>query len=501
MIGHLVARRILFGIMLALAAALVACSATPVMTPINTSLPPTSTVQADSIEVWLSLGDTSKKLSHEPELAFTEGLPTAGSLIDVNPLVRYQQFEGAGASMTESSAWLIMSVLDSTARQELMHNLFTRNGNGIGLSYLRLPMGASDFALMDYTYDDLPRGQNDPLLSSFSIDHDRAYIIPAMKMALELNPTLGIMGSPWSPPAWMKKDELLHGSSLLPDYFQAFANYHVRFVQAYAAEGIPIDSLTPQNEPMFATTNYPTMFMSAQDQQRFVRDYLGPAIKAAGLKTRLIIFDHNWDLVDYPLEVLADPAAAAFVDGVAFHCYGGDVSAQGQFYAKHPEKGIWFTECSGGAWSPNFGNNLSWQTRNLMIGNYRNWGKSTILWNLALDENGGPENHGCTNCRGVVTIDQATGNVTYNEEYYVLGHVTRFVDPGAYRIDSTEGNGLPNNVAFLNSDGSLVLVVQADSAATFNVTWNGKYFTYHLPAAGVVTFHWNASKQTSSMTN
>ncbi len=499
--GHLVARRILSGILLTLAAALAACNAKPVMTPTGTSLPPTSTVKPDSVDVWLTLGDKSKKLSHEPELTFAEGMPAAGSLIDVNPLVRYQQFEGAGASMTESSAWLIMSVLDSTARQEVIRNLFSRAGSGIGLSYLRLPMGASDFALRDYTYDDLPRGQSDPALSSFSIDHDRAFVIPALKMALEQNPKLGIMGSPWSAPAWMKKDGLLHGSSLLPEYFQAFANYHVRFVQAYAAEGIPIDSLTPQNEPMFATENYPTMFMSASDQQRFVRDYLGPAIKAAGLKTRLIIFDHNWDIVDYPLEVLADPAAAAYVDGVAFHCYGGNVSAQGQFHAKHPEKGIWFTECSGGAWAPNFGDNLSWQTRNLVIGNFRNWGKSTILWNLALDPIGGPLNGGCGNCRGVVTIDQATGSVTYNEEYYVLGQVTRFVDPGAYRIDSTEGNSLPNNVAFLNPDGSLVLIVQSDTATTFTITWNGKYFTYHLPSAGVVTFHWNASVQDSSITN
>lgn len=457
--------------------------------------PANPTLPANSIEAWLTLGDKSKLLNHEPGLTFTPGSPASGATIRLDARTLYQQFEGAGAAMTDSSAWLIMKKLDDPARQELMRNLFTRDVVGIGISYLRLPMGASDFALEDYTYDDMPPGKTDPALEKFSIEYDENYIIPSLKLAAQLNPQLGLMGSPWSPPAWMKKNGQLHGSSLLPEYFQAFADYHVRFIQAYAAEGLRIEAVTPQNEPMYATEGYPTMSMSARDQQTFVRDHLGPAIRQAGLDTKIIIFDHNWDLVDYPLTVLSDLQAAAFVDGVAFHCYGGDVSAQSRLHKAYPEKGVWFTECSGGGWATDFGDNLAWNLKNLVIGNFRNWGKSLLLWNLALDEFDGPQNGGCGDCRGVVTINQSTGKVTYNEEYYILGHVTKFVDRGAYRLESSSGSGVPDNVAFLNPDGSLALIVQSDSAADFNVAWDGKFFPYHLPAGGVVTFKWNANTQ------
>jgi len=476
---------------------LAACSAVPTLTDskaiMNTPIATRTDIPTpDQVEVWLTLGDASKKLSQEPSLTFVPAPTPDSPVIKIDSETRYQQFEGAGASLTESSAFLIMSILDSHTRDILMHNLFTRKGQGIGLSYLRQTMGASDFALSDYTYDDQPSGHSDPDLSDFSIDRDRKYVIPALRMALELNPQLHIMGSPWSPPAWMKKNAQLHGSELLPEYYQAFADYHVKFVQAYASEEIHIDAITIQNEPNYATSGYPSMFMPASAQQTFVRDYLGPAFKKAGLETRILIFDHNWDIVDYPIEVLSDPAAAAYVDGVAFHCYGGDVSAQAQFHERFPQVGIWFTECSGGQWAQGFGSNLSWMTRNLVIDNYRYWGKSTILWNLALDENAGPQNGGCNNCRGVVTINQNNGEITYNEEFYILGHVTKFVDPGAYRIDSGPSDyRLPRQVAFLNPDGSLVLIVQADSPVDFTVTWQGKTFSYQLPSAGVVTFKWN----------
>lgn len=471
-----------------------ACNVSPTMTPTSPS-PTLSTLPANAVETWLTLGNKTRLLSHEANQVFTPGSPASGNTITVDANTLYQQFEGAGAAMTDSSAWLIMNILSESARQELMSNLFTRDGSGIGISYLRLPMGASDFALQDYTYDDMPAGQTDQDLEHFSIDYEKTSVIPALKLATGLNPQLGLLGSPWSPPAWMKQNRQFHGSSLLPEFFQAFADYHVKFVQAYAQEGLTINAVTPQNEPMFATEGYPTMYMSPEDQQTFVRDYLGPAFQAAGLDTHIIIFDHNWDLVAYPLSVLSDPAAAEFVDGVAFHCYGGDVSAQSKVHNQFPDIGIWFTECSGGGWATNFGDNINWNIKNLVIGNFRNWGKSVMLWNLALDQNDGPTNGGCGNCRGVVTINQSSGEVTYNEEYYILGHLTKFVDPGAYRAESNSGNGVPNNVAFLNPDGSLVLIVQSDSPVDFNVAWNGQYFSYRLPGGGAVTFKWNANMQ------
>jgi glucosylceramidase len=204
-----------------------------------------------------------------------------------------------------------------------------------------------------------------------------------------------------------------------------------------------------------------------------------------------VIFDHNWDLADYPLEVLSDPATAAYVDGIAFHCYGGSVSAQSRVHEAHPDKGIWFTECSGGGWATRFADNLSWNVRNLVIGNFRNWGNSLMLWNLALDQADGPQNGGCGNCRGVVTVDQASGAVTYNEEYYVLGHVSRFVDPGAYRIESTEFSmGLAENVAFINPDGSIVLIAHSVIDTPVTITWQGKQFDYLLPGGALITFKW-----------
>lgn len=472
---------------------LTACSGVAMTEPTASPVPIQPT---ESIQAWMTLGNRQALLAQQPALRFSPGRPLEGAIIHVDSARLYQQFEGAGAALTESSAWLIMKVLDEAGRQALLRNLFTRQGEGIGLSYLRLPMGASDFALDDYTYNDLPPGRTDPSLQFFNIERDRQYVLPALKQALALNPNLRLMASPWSAPAWMKRCETLHGSSLRPEFFQAFAEYHVRFLQAYAAEGIVIDAITPQNEPLHASETYPTMYMSAQEQRIFVRDYLGPALRAAGLKTKILIFDHNWDLVEYALEVLADPQAAAYVDGVAFHCYGGDVSAQSRLHAAYPEKGIWFTECSGGEWATDFSANLKWNLENLVIGNFRHWGKSLLLWNLALDENHGPQNGGCTNCRGVVTIHRRTQEITYNEEYYVLGHLTRFVDPGAYRIESTPGgNGVPDNIAFLNPDGSLVLIVQADAATTFHVAWNGRFFTYQMPSSGVVTFKWQAGVQ------
>ncbi|MCB9134375.1 MAG: hypothetical protein H6636_03045 [Anaerolineales bacterium] len=477
--------------------ALTACSTsnpTRTMTeaPLPTSTEPAPISTGPAVEVWLTLGDQSKKLSHEADVTFQPGAGSENA-IRIDSSILYQQMEGFGAAMTDSSAWLLMKVLPDAKRQEVMNNLFTRAGDGIGISYVRIPMGASDFAHRDYSYDDRPKGETDPKLAHFSVNYDEAYIIPSLQQALSLNPELRFMGSPWSAPAWMKVNEQFHGTELLPEFYQAFADYHIRFVQAYAEHGLPIDALTPQNEPMYATSNYPTMSMSAAAQQTFVRDYLGPALKQAGLTTRILILDHNWDLWEYPMEILSDSAAAAFVDGVAFHCYGGDVKNQSIVHDAFPEKGIWFTECSGGEWATDFGGNMSWNMHNLVLGNFRNWGKGVILWNLALDENFGPQNGGCGDCRGVVKINQSTGQVTYNEEYYILGHVSKFVDPGAYRTESTYDPATqPDNIAFLNPDGSLVLIVQADRAGTFDVEWNGQHFSYTAPANATLTFKWHA---------
>jgi glucosylceramidase len=398
---------------------------------------------------------------------------------------------GFGAAMTDSAAWLITNRLGSSARDALMTRLFHPQ-RGIGLSYVRVPMGASDFALANYTYDDMPVGQTDPTLAHFSIEHDRAYILPLLRRARALNPQVGVMASPWSAPAWMKTSGSLFGGGLRPEFSSAYATYFAKFVQAYAQEGVRVDAVTLQNEPHHESTTYPSMRLDAGIAVAFARDYLVPALRGTGLSTKVLVWDHNWDEPEYPLAVLGDPATRAALAGTAFHCYAGDVAAQSRVHDAFPDKDIYFTECSGGGWATNFGANLRWNVSNLIIGATRNWAKTVLLWNLALDAGSGPQNGGCTNCRGVVTIKSAS-SVAYNVEYYALGHASKAVLPGARRIASPSYGGAIEDVAFRNPDGSKALVALNASSTTqsIRVRWNGQAFTYSLPAGAVATFLWS----------
>jgi len=400
--------------------------------------------------------------------------------------------EGFGAAMTESSAWLIWTKLPVAQRDALMRKLFDPV-DGIGLSYLRLPMGASDFALQSYTYDDMPPGQSDAALAHFSIDHDRETILPALQKARSINPALKIMATPWSAPAWMKTSGALNSGRLRPEAYEVYARYFVKFLQAYADAGISIDAVSPQNEPHHEPAGYPCMRMDANEEAAFIR-HLGPLLASAGMKTQILIWDHNWDEPAYPLAILADPAARRYVAGTAFHGYAGSVDAQSKVHDAYPEKGIYFTECSGGEWAPDFGGSLKWNAHTLLIGAVRNWAKTVLLWNLALDDKHGPQNGGCTNCRGVVTITPVSAGIEYNVEYYVLGHAAKFVPPGSMRIES---NTFPQqgleDVAFKNPDGSLTAIVLNGSDGKQSVTIRAldNAFATTLPAGALATFHWH----------
>jgi glucosylceramidase len=356
-------------------------------------------------------------------------------------------------------------------------------------------MGASDFsATGNYSYDDMAAGQADPSLNNFSIAHDSAYLIPLLQQALAVNPALKIVAVPWSPPAWMKTSGTMNGGNINTAYFPSLAQYFVKFVQNYQQHGIPIYAVLPQNEPLNSNTSYPTAYLAANDEATFIGANLGPAFSAAGLaNVKIIAFDHNWDNPSYPETVLANASASAYVAGSAFHCYAGDVGAQATVKNAYPNKDIWFTECSGTVGS-NFASDLAWDAENLLIGATRNWARSVSLWNLVLDQNSGPQNGGCTNCRALVTIDDSTSppTITNNVEYYALGHAAQFIVPGAYRIDSNSfGHGGIEDVAFQNPDGTLVLLVLNSGAnSSFTVRWKGQNFTYTLPAGAVATFRW-----------
>ncbi|MEO0530875.1 MAG: glycoside hydrolase family 30 beta sandwich domain-containing protein, partial [Planctomycetota bacterium] len=445
-----------------------------------------------AVDVWITSGDKSRLLSQQPDVVFEPGVGGSGTVISVNASQRFQTIEGYGAAMTNSSAWLIQNKLNAAQRDRMMQDLFAGE-DGIGLNYLRLAIGASDFTADGfYTYNDLPFGQTDPNQTNFSIDPDRAPILPSLDQVRGVNPDLLLMASPWSAPGWMKTSGSVIGGSLAPQFEASYSTYLRKFVEAYAAEGHPIDALTLQNEPLHEPNNYPGMTMSVQQQIDLVKNHVGPDFAAAGLDTKLLAYDHNWDEPQYPIDVLNDPDARQYLAGSAFHGYAGDVSAQSIVRNAHPDKGIYFTEITGGDFAPNFEDNLVFNARNLLIGNARNWGKTTLLWNLALDENNGPHLGGCTTCRGVVTIDSNTGDITHNEEFYSLGHASQFVRPGAVRIGSTSIGNLVETVAFENPDGSRAMIALNPTQSTQAIrAFDGqKHFRYEIPARSVATFTW-----------
>jgi len=447
------------------------------------------------ILVFQSSEDKHESLEAKPALTFHSERSNALTIV-VDDSVKYQEIDGFGASLTESSAWLLRHKLNDTQRRDALEMLFDRK-KGIGLSMLRQPMGASDFALSAYSYDDLPPGQTDQELAKFSVAHDRADILPVLKEILAVNQSLKVIGSPWSPPGWMKTSQSMIQGSLLPSAYDAFALYFVSYVREYQTAGVPIFAVTMQNEPLNVPNDYPGMGMTAGEQAAVLRDHLGPAFQKAGLQTKILVFDHNWDLIQFPVSVLNDRKAASYAAGIATHCYGGYVTAQNELHQRFPEKGIWMTECSGGEWQKG---KLLQQQVELIIATTRNWAKSVILWNLALNQNHEPFLGGCTTCRGVITVDDSTSpaQVKPSVDYTALGHASKFVEAGARRIESnTFGAGGLEDVAFQNPDGSIVLIVlnTSESPQPFNLNWHRQSAQYSLRGAEVATFVWNTHLQ------
>jgi len=449
-----------------------------------------------AIAVYESSEQLQESLREKASLQFSSSQPSHLTIF-VDESRTYQQIDGFGASLTDSSAWLLSQKLTAEQRKTLLKRLFDSK-QGIGLAILRQPMGSSDFSVADYSYDDMWPGKSDPELKHFTIDRDRQYIIPILREALAVNPKLKIIASPWSPPGWMKTSGSMIGGTLLPSSFAPLARYFVRFVQSYEAAGVPIFAVTPQNEPRNIPADYPGMGMTAEEQATFVREYLGPAFRDAHLKTKLMIFDHNWDLIDFPDTILSDPKAAEFSAGTATHCYGGSPEAQTKLHDHFPAKGIWLTECSGGEWQKG---NLLVAQASLIIETTRNWGQSVVLWNLALDQNHAPHLGGCTDCRGLVTIDQSKSpaTVTPTVDFTALAHASNYVAPGALRIDSLSSEESPlKHVAFRNLDGSIVLLTlnPSESAITFSIAWQSLYATYTLQPGAVATFRWPPKSRT-----
>jgi glucosylceramidase len=444
------------------------------------------------VEAWVTTGDKTRLLAREPGLIFAHDTPQDIN-IEVDAAQHYQTMVGFGASITDSSAWLIQNRMSEAQRSALLSELFGRSPNGIGFDFTRLSIGASDFSRHHYSLDDRPKGETDMPLAHFSIDANRADLLPIVKRALAINPNLQVMASPWSAPAWMKSSDSLIKGSLKPEMFEVFSRYLLRYVDAYAAEGVPVFALTMQNEPHFEPPDYPGMRLDPPARAKLIGEHLGPMIAERGMKTKLIDWDHNWDEPGSPSKVLADPLAHRYVSGVAWHCYAGNVKVQASVHDAFPDKEVWFTECSGGEWKPHWPETLPWVVRNIVIGATRGWARGALMWNIALDENYGPHLGGCRDCRGIVTINSVTGEVTRNVEYYAFAHASKFVRPGAVRIHSTAALGDIETVAFRNADdGSIALIAcnSATAARRFSVSSGGQNFTYEMPRQSVVTFTW-----------
>ncbi len=453
---------------------------------------------AQTVDVWLTTQNQSSKLEQQASVMFTSGIGGSNPVV-VDETQTYQEVEGFGASFTDAAAYLLNQVATPAARTNAMNDLFTRAGNGIGVSFVRNPMGASDLTRFHYSYDDNPPGGTDPNLDHFSIAHDQADIIPLVKHAMQLNPDLTIMASPWSPPGWMKTSGSMIGGSLLPSMYTPFANYFVKYIEAYAAEGIPIDYVSLQNEPLYVPGDYPGMDMDAAAQLTVLRDHVLPAFTASNVATKVLLYDHNWDGYAYPHAILSDPVVLAsdVVGGTAWHGYGGTPGRMLELANQFSTKGNYQTEHSGGLWVGGDANQIKDDFKEITHV-MRSAGKAYVKWGLALDQNLGPNAGGCDTCSPLVTVDTGTGGVSYTIDYYTLGHFSKFVLPGALRIYSANGSGVVS-AAFLNPDGSKALIAFNDTtiSKTFQVEWGGKSFSYTLAGYSGATFTWSGTQSGS----
>ena len=449
--------------------------------PITPTVPVTPL--ATDVNMWLTQPDQTQLFKKQNVSLLFNTNTNQNTTINVDDTQTYQTIDGFGFALTGGSAYLLNS-LSATNKAALLSELFDTDSAHIGISYIRITIGASDLSSAPFSYDDVP---NDINLTNFSLDKEKTDLIPILQKIIAINPNIKILACPWSAPAWMKDNNSFYGGSLKTSNYAAYANYFVKYIQAMKAAGITIDAVTPQNEPLNAYNN-PSMLMPAVDEGNFVKNNLGPAFQAAGIKTKIIIYDHNADHPEYATSILADPAAKAFVDGSAFHLYGGNINAIGPIHDAYPDKNLYFTEQAtfGGG---NFGADLAWHVGNILIGATRNWCRNALEWNLASDPNYGPHTSGgCTTCLGAVTIGSG---VTRNVSYYIIAHASKFVRPGAVRIASDQQSTLPN-VAFKNTDGTKVLIVlnTSTSTQTFNIKYNGKTTTSTLNGGAVATYQW-----------
>jgi glucosylceramidase len=443
---------------------------------------------AQQMAFWLTDPDANITFQQQPSIPPNTDNYVDNAVININDSATYQTMDGFGFALTDGSA-LHLANLSDTVRAQILEELFNTDKNNIGISYLRLTIGASDLDPLVYSYDDLPSGQTDLNMTHFDLGYTRVHVLPILKQILAINPNIKLLGSPWSPPTWMKTNKASRGGSLLSEYFDAYALYFVRYIQEMQKEGFTLDAITIQNEPLYGGNN-PSCVMPPTDQAQFIKQSLGPAFQKYSIKTKIIIFDHNCDTPDYPIKILKDPDAKQYIDGSAFHLYGGNITAMSSVHNLFPDKNIYFTERSVHVPS-HFKADLISHVNNLIIGAPRNWAKNVLQWNLASNPKLEPHtNTGCSKCLGAITIDEDQ-IVSRNVGYYISAHASKFVRPNSVRIDSTIISGLPN-VAFQRTDiNQNILIVLNDNHSgkqTFQIQCNGKIYNTSLNEGSVGTY-------------
>ncbi|MBA9077542.1 glycoside hydrolase family 30 protein [Rufibacter quisquiliarum] len=457
--------------------------------------PPAPPVETGPSQVafWLTNPDRSAQFQKQNlALNFKASTTTNNNLtLEIDTTQTYQAIDGFGYTITTGSAY-VLNQMSAASRADLLRELFS-NGNAdntIGVSYLRLNLGASDLSPTVYSYQDV-------MGAAFSLAPDQAYYIPILKQILAINPNIKLMASPWSPPAWMKTNNSPIGGSLRPEYYNEYAGYLVQYIQDMKGQGITIDALTIQNEPLHGGNN-PSMVMQAEEQKNFVKNNLGPAFRAANLNTKIVLYDHNLDRPDYPISIMNDPEAKQYVDGSAFHLYGGTINRMSEVHNAHPDKNLYFTEQWVGANDGDFASNLKWHIANVIIGSMRNWSKNALEWNLAADANNRPfTDGGCNTCLPAVTV--AGNNATRNVAYYIIAHASKFVRPNSVRVKTTLKNAQNievfstlQHVGFQTSTGKKVVLVLNDTNGdqTFNIRYRGQIITSTLKGGAVGTYVW-----------
>lgn len=438
----------------------------------------------NEVQIWLTKGDESVKLQQQAPVVFVNNSGNSQN-IEIDDTQKFQYVDGFGYTLTGGSVEVI-NRLSPSKRKALLKELFGNDKNSISVSYLRLSIGASDLDGEVFSYDDLPEGQTDASLSHFSLARDKN-LIAMLQEILTINPDIKIIAAPWSAPVWMKDNGKSKGGSLKPEYYGAYANYFVKYIQGMKKEGITIDAITPQNEPLHPGNN-PSLYMASNQQRDFIKNHLGPAFRSNGIKTNIVVYDHNCNKPEYATNILSDPEAYQYIDGSAFHLYEGEISALSTVHNAYPDKNLYFTEQWTGSKS-NFNEDLNWHTKNVIIGSMRNWSKIALEWNLANDPQYKPHTDGgCTECKGAITVSDRE-NFTRNVSYYIIAHASKFIPAHSQRIVSTQTDNL-STAAFQTPEGKTVLIVQNNSKTEekFSILYHQKSAPVVIPGSSVATY-------------